>query len=184
MDSELKALGIVFGENVLIHRSVLFFGNNIEIGSNVRIDCHSVITSGKKVIIGNNVHLGIGVCLLGTAGMIIEDFSGISAKCTLFTTSDDYSQGNLANPTVPDSFRKVNSLPIKLERHSLIGSSSVVMPGVTIHKGAAVGALSFVNKNIPEFVIASGNPIRKIGVRNRVKLEHLEKLYEDEKNNH
>jgi acetyltransferase-like isoleucine patch superfamily enzyme len=179
--SELEALGIKVGRNVLIHKSVLFFGDNIQIGSNVRIDCHSVITSSKQVLIGNNVHLGIGVCLLGTAGIVIEDFSGISAKCSLFTTSDDYSDGNLTNPTLPDEYRKVKSLPIILERHSLIGASSVVMPGVTIHKGGAVGALSFVNKSIPPFVIAAGNPIRKIGVRNREKLEKLEETYDNER---
>jgi len=183
-ESELNALGIKFGKNVAIDRSVLFFGSNIEIGSNVRIDCHCVITSKAKVSIGNNVHLGIGVSLIGTAGLIIEDFAGVSAKCTLLTTSDDYSGGFLTNPTIPDSYRNVTSEQIRLERHALLGAASVVMPGVTIHKGAAVGALSFVNKNIPEFLIASGNPIRKIGVRNREKLEHLEKLYEHEKNHH
>jgi acetyltransferase-like isoleucine patch superfamily enzyme len=183
-ETELRAMGIKCGSNVLVHRTVQFFGSNIVLGSNVRIDCFCVITSGERVAIGDHVHLGSYVCVIGAAGVIIDDFSGISARCTLFSTSDDYSGGHLTNPTVPSAYRKVTAMPIKLERHSLLGSSCVVMPGVTIHKGAAVGALSFVNKSVPEFVVATGNPIRKVGVRNREELERLEALYENERRHH
>jgi acetyltransferase-like isoleucine patch superfamily enzyme len=177
---ELSEMGISTGDNVQIHKSVLFFGHNVEIASNVRIDCHCVITSGEKVKIGNNVHLGIGVYLVGTAGITIEDFAGISARCTFFTTSDDYSGGHLTNPTILDKFRKVTAGPVAMEKHALIGSGSVVMPGVTVRRGAAVGALSFVNKSVPEYAVVSGNPLRKIGNRNREQLETLEKQYETE----
>jgi acetyltransferase-like isoleucine patch superfamily enzyme len=178
---ELRSMGIQCGSNILVHRTVQFFGDNIVLGSNVRIDCFCVITSGERVLIGDNVHVGAYSCLFGAAGITICDFAGISARCSLFSTSDDYSGGHLTNPTVPSIYRKVTAMPIRLERHALIGASCVVMPGVTIHKGAAVGALSFVNKNIPEFIIATGNPIRKIGQRNRKELERLEELYENEK---
>jgi serine acetyltransferase len=43
-----------------------------------------------------------------------------------------------------------------------------------------VGALSFVNKSVPEYAVVSGNPLRKIGNRNREQLETLEKQYETE----
>lgn len=176
-------MGIRCGENVQVHRSVLFFGGNVEVGSNVRIDCQCVISSREKVSIGNHVHLGIGVYIIGAAGVTIEDYAGISARCSLFTTSDDYSGGHLTNPTVPERFRMVTAAPIRLGRHALIGSGTVLMPGVTIHRGASVGALSFVNKSVPEFVIASGSPLRKVGVRNREELERLERLYENERTN-
>ena len=48
-EKELAEIGIIFSKNVQIHRTVLFFGNNIQIGSNVRVDCYSVITSDRLV---------------------------------------------------------------------------------------------------------------------------------------
>lgn len=178
---ELANLGIRFGEDVRVHRTVAFFGSNVVLGSHVRIDCHCVISSQEPVIIGNHVHLGVGVHIFGAAGVVIEDYCGLSPRCSIFTTSDDYSDGYLTNPTVPDKYKRVLTSPVKLEKHSIVGCGSVIMPGVTICRGASVGALSFVNKRVPDFVIVSGSPLRKVGVRNRERLENLEKQYEQER---
>jgi galactoside O-acetyltransferase len=77
----------------------------------------------------------------------------------------------MSNPTVPLEFRKVTSGDVVFKKHALIGSGSVIMPGVTVETGASVGALSFVNKNVPGFAIAAGIPARVIGERNRRLLE-------------
>jgi galactoside O-acetyltransferase len=180
---ELTSLGVRFGDDVAIHRTVEFFGTNVILGSHVRVDCHCVISSCEPVVIGNHVHLGVGVHIFGAAGVVIEDYCGISSRCSIFTTSDDYSDGYLTNPTVPDRYRRVLAKPVKLEKHAIVGCGSVIMPGVTICRGASVGALSFVNKRIPEFVIVSGSPLRKIGMRNGERLNTLENLYEAEDRN-
>ena len=46
-----------------------------------------------------------------------------------------------------------------------IGTNSVVLPGVTIGKGAVIGAGTVVTKDIPEYAIAVGNPARVIKYR-------------------
>lgn len=178
---ELNDLGIRFGTDVMVHKSVLFFGDNVTIGSHVRIDCGCVITSGEPVVIGNHVHLGVGVCLLGAgAGVIVEDYVGLSNRVTVFTRSDDYSGGALTNPTIPAKYLRQRVGQVRLERHAIVGAGSVIMPGVTLHRGASVGALSFVNKSVPAFMVVAGNPLRKVGMRNRALLERLEKEYEEE----
>jgi galactoside O-acetyltransferase len=174
---ELTKIGVKFGKNVQIHRSVLFFGGNIKIGSNVRIDCYTVITSKEPVILGNNIHIGAGVHIFGTAGVNIDDYCNLSSRCSIFTTSDDYTEGYMTNPTIPDKFRKVNCLPVKLEKHVIVGCGSIIMPGVTLKYGASVGAQSFVNKDVSQFSIVGGTPIHKIGDRKKNKLLELEKLY-------
>jgi dTDP-4-amino-4,6-dideoxy-D-glucose acyltransferase len=178
---ELTARGVRFGENVSVHRTVEFFGGNFVFGSHIRIDCHCVLTSKEPVVLGNNVHLGVGVQIFGSAGFIMEDFSGIAPRCSIFTTSDDYSHGYLTNPTVPDEFKKTLNAPVKLEAHVIIGCGSIIMPGVIIRRGASVGALSYVTRSIPEFVVVSGRPLRRIGVRDKTKLEELRAQYEAEK---
>lgn len=180
-DEELETLGIKFGSNVQIHSSVLFFGNNVTIGSDVRIDCYSIITSENPVVLGNNIHLGAGFHLFGAAGVRIDDYCGLSSRCSIFTTSEDYSEGYMANPTIPEKFKKVKQAPVVLEKHVLVGCGSVIMPGVTIKQGVSVGAQSYVNKNIPEFLIVKGSPIRRIGKRNSQRLLELEKKYEEKK---
>jgi dTDP-4-amino-4,6-dideoxy-D-glucose acyltransferase len=160
-----------------IHRTVLFFGDNIQIGSNVRIDAYSVITSGEPVKIGNHVHISVGVYIFGGAGVILEDFSGLSARCTIFTSSDDYSEGYLTNPCVPDQYKKVVRGAVKLEKHVIVGSGSIIMPGVVLGTGVSVGALTYINKNIPEYSIAVGIPFRVVGVRNKDRLLQLEEEF-------
>jgi len=183
-DQELLDLGIKVGKNVQIHGTVLFFGSNVEIGSNVRIDCYSVVTSDEPVVLGNNIHLAAGVHIFGSGGVRIDDYCGLSSRCSIFTTSDDYSEGYLSNPTIPDEFKKVKCAPVILEKHVLVGWSSVIMPGVTIKQGVSVGAQSYVNKDVPKFFIVRGSPVRKIGRRNHERLLELEKQYEAKNRNY
>jgi galactoside O-acetyltransferase len=42
----------------------------------------------------------------------------------------------------------------------------VILPGVTLGIAASVGALSLVNKSVPDFFIVAGNPAQKVGIRN------------------
>lgn len=65
---------------------------------------------------------------------------------------------------VVDSF-KVGDVTIKDD--VLIGSNVIISPGITIGKGAIVAAGSVVNKNIGDYTIVGGNPIREIGKRNK-----------------
>lgn len=49
----------------------------------------------------------------------------------------------------------------------IIGTGSVILPGVTLHEGVAIGALSLVNKNCEAFGIYAGTPARYIGDRKK-----------------
>ena len=167
-DTELRELGFAeIGDNVLVDKSVILIGiNRIKIGSNVRIDALSlVITSGMEIRIGSGVHIAAGTKLFGTAGITLGSYSGISAGVSIFSQSDDYSSGALANPLVPETLRNVKSSRVEVKPYAIVGANSVVLPGVIIGKGASIGALSFVNKSVPDFTIVTGNPLRKIGIR-------------------
>lgn len=54
----------------------------------------------------------------------------------------------MTNPMVPVEFTNVTHADVNIGRHVIIGSGSVVLPGVTIGEGAAVGALSLVKKGL------------------------------------
>jgi dTDP-4-amino-4,6-dideoxy-D-glucose acyltransferase len=182
-DEELRdTLGSV-GHNVSVNRSVVFYApENIHLGSNVRIDCFSLLSAGTDGIeLGDHVHISSYCCLIGSGGKIhLESFTGIASRSTIYTATDDFSDGFMTGPTIPDKYRNVRSGSVVLRRHAVLGCSSVVLPGVTIGLGATVGALSLVRKSIPEFAIVAGNPLRLIGQRNRRVLD-LEKEFLAEK---
>ena len=49
---------------------------------------------------------------------------------------------------------------IIIKKNAKIGSHSIIMPGITIGENSIIGAFSFVNKSIPDNVIALGIPIK------------------------
>jgi galactoside O-acetyltransferase len=168
------------GAKVQVHRSVLLFGcENLRIGSNVRIDAFALLSAGAEGIsIGNNVHLAASCYLFGTGGRIVfEDFAAISSRGSIYTGTDDYREGYLTGPTVPDTYRKVTTGPVVFRKHALVGASCVILPGVELGQGCSVGAMSLVRKDVESYAIVAGNPLRRIGTRDGTRLSELEGLY-------
>lgn len=170
------------GSNVNIHPSALLFNpRQIFIGDNVRIDCFCVISAGEQgVHIGNHVHVAAGAYIFGGGGRVtLEDFSGLSSRVCLYTSSDDYSQGYMTNPTVPEEYKKVKRGDVTLRKHVIVGSGTILMPGVELGLAASVGALSFIHRSVKDFHIVAGNPARLVGRRNPQILD-LEKKFREE----
>jgi acetyltransferase-like isoleucine patch superfamily enzyme len=181
-DSELLEIFGSVGHDVRIHKScIIFGGKRIHIGSHVRIDCFSLLSAGEQGIsIGDHVHIAVGVCMFGSGGKIkVEDFAGISARTLLYTATDDYTSGNLTGPTIPDKYRKLIAGDIVLNKHSVIGCGSVVMP-CRVGVAATVGALSFVNRDVPDFEVVAGIPALRRSSRGREVLDSEKRLREEE----
>lgn len=172
-ENELQQAGFRrLGSNVRIAKNCVIVGiENIEIGSNVRIDGYSTLAAvGGYIRIGSYVHIG-GYCFLsGGAGITLEHFSGLSQGVRLYSKTDDYSGACMTNPTVPEEFTACIARPIHLERHVIVGSGSIVLPGVTIGEGAAVGALTLVNKTLAEWSVYAGSPAKRIKSRSKALL--------------
>jgi galactoside O-acetyltransferase len=176
---ELESLGLKhFGKNVQISRySRIYNANNIVIGNNVRIDdfCLLSASTDKPFVIEDYIHISAGACIYGAAGIHIKSFSNISVGVKVFTMSDSFCGNYLVGPTVPKEYRNVIESPLLIEKHTVIGANSVVLPGITIGEGVAIGANSLVNKDCEEWTIYVGTPLRKLKKRERKVLE-LEKM--------
>ena len=55
--------------------------------------------------------------------------------------------------------------PIRIGDHVWIGTSAIILDGITVGKGAVIGAGSLVNKDVPENAIVAGAPARVIRMR-------------------
>jgi galactoside O-acetyltransferase len=182
-EDKLKTVGFAaIGSNVLISdKASIFNPQKIKIGSNVRIDDFCIISAGEYGIeIGCYVHIACYVSLIGNELIKLHDFVGISSKTAVYSSSDDYSGNFLTGPTIPDKYKKVDHRPVIFESHSIIGANSVILPGVTIGEGTAVGALSLVSKNLDPWGIYIGSPIKYIKSRSKKMLQFLPALLEEE----
>lgn len=94
----------------------------------------------------------------------------------IFTSDDDFTKGTcLTNPTVPPEFRNVKSGRVIIKKYALIGSNTVILPGVTIGEGCSVGALSLVKRDLPPWTVCAGWPARPIKTRPKDRILELEK---------
>ena len=81
--------------------------------------------------------------------------------CVKIITSE-----HLADDTsIPVLFTPLKFQPVVLKDGCDIGVGSVICPGVTVGEGAIIGAGSVVNKDIPNFEVWAGVPVRKIRQR-------------------
>src|SRR5690554_6180070 len=102
--SELSKMGLKsLGNNVQISKKASIYNpTQISIGNNVRIDDFAVISAGEHGIrLGDYVHIANFCGLVGNAEIWMDDFSGLSSRVFIYSSSDDYSGTALTNPTVP-----------------------------------------------------------------------------------
>ena len=180
-EKELKELGLKScGSNVLISKDARIIGpQNVEIKNNVRIDGFTTIAAMNGYLkLENFIHIGSYCFLACGFGVHMKDFSGLSQGVKIYTSTDDYSGESLTNPTVPDNFKNVFSGPVSLEKHVIIGTSSSILPNLSIGEGSSVGAHSLVTKSLEPWGVYFGTPVRRIKDRSK-KLLELEKKLND-----
>ncbi len=68
---------------------------------------------------------------------------------------------------VPREFTHYLVSHVRIEKHAIVGTNAVIFPGVTIGEGAAVGACAVVRKDLPPWGVYVGEPLRKVGERDR-----------------
>ncbi|MCK7520978.1 MAG: hypothetical protein MZV64_26430 [Ignavibacteriales bacterium] len=150
---------------LISRKSSIYGAENISIGSNVRIDDFCILSG--KIEIGNFVHIAPYTSLCGgKSGIILKDFVNLSRKIEIFAVSDDFSGETLTNPMIPDKYKKILDQQVLLEKHVLIGASSIILPGVTI-KARVAGALSLVKDDLTEWKIFAGIPAKPIKPRKK-----------------
>ena len=130
-----QILGSIKGELVITAPFYCDCGFNISVGENFYTNHNVTILDAAKVTFGDNVFVAPN-CVFSTAGHAID--------------SEQRNRGLEI------------ALPITVGDSVWIGANVSVLPGVTIGSNTIIGASSVVNKDIPDGVIACGNPCRVI----------------------
>jgi acetyltransferase-like isoleucine patch superfamily enzyme len=163
------------GRNVIIGKTVrIRYPELVSIGDNCIIDDFTYISTELNLI-GYN-HISAGCKIIGGKNSIVnlDMFSTLSPNVTIAAGSDDY-EGGIATPLVPLEFKgKVEYGTVTIGRHAILGSSSVILPNVSIGDGVAIGALSLVKRNLEPWYLYAGIPVRRLKKRNKDQILNLE----------
>ena len=175
--SKLKSCGT----NVIIGKTVrIRYPELVEIEDNIIIDDFTYISSSLKLHSYN--HISSGCKIIGGKNSFVEmfPFSTLAPNVVLSAGSDDYTDG-IATPMVPIKYKENAVIGrIILNKHTIVGANSVVLPNVTFNEGSALGALSLANKDLEEYKVYAGIPAKPIKARNKVNILKLEKQFYEE----
>lgn len=176
------------GEGCLIEKDVrLIIPSNVFLGERTFLGEFSYLdpdSSKNKIVLKNDVHISRGCVLRMSAeckgDLTIEDHVHISqnsyinanggvwiGKNCLFGSNVSIisSNHNYKDPNTSIRLQGTTEREVIIEEDVWLGINSSVMPGVTIGKGAVIGAGAVVTKNIPPYVIAVGIPAKIVGKR-------------------
>lgn len=173
---KLKFLNVEFGNNLVLYDFPIV---TMEKKSTINIGDRVVLcSSSKRTALGVN-HPVVLRTLYPSAKIILQDDVGISGaticaakfvsigKRTMLganvtVTDTDFHPINPINRRYNSNFNDIKSKEVTIGDDVFIGANSIVLKGVSIGSNSIIGAGSIVTSNIPENVIAAGNPCKII----------------------
>lgn len=141
----------------LCKKKFKYFGESSEFRPGAYAITCSKISIGKRVIIRPGSML-FADPREGGAGIKIEDDVLLGSGIHIYVHNHSYTNNSV--PIIDQGFDFSKSVVIK--KGSWIGAKVIILPGVTIGENSVIGAGSVVVKNIPDRVVAIGNPARVI----------------------
>lgn len=103
-----------------------------------------MVQNSESLKLGNFTDIGAFTVINASNGVVIEDEVQVGPHCAILSAS-----------TIDDKYGQ-----IVLKKNCKIGSHCTIMPNVTVGENTTIGAHSFVNKSIPDNVIAFGVPCK------------------------
>lgn len=161
-----KLLGMKVGAGTLLPRIRVTWPHQISLGERCKLE-HGISLNfdgswlpGPAIVIGDDVWIGAGCEFNIHEKIVIGSHSMIAAGCRFIDSDHGYS-----DRAIPMRQQVGQKSPILIHEDVWLGANAVVLKGVTIGRGAIVGAGAIVTKSIPEYEIWAGVPARKLGVR-------------------
>jgi maltose O-acetyltransferase len=109
----------------------------------------------KNVEIGDDSIIGDHVFLDGRAPLKIGNHVDIASEVMIYNSEHDINSPDFG----------ATCAPVTICDYAFIGPRAIILPGVTIGRGAIVAAGAVVTSNVPDFAIVGGIPAKVIGQR-------------------
>ncbi len=150
--------------HIPFHRLRRFFYRlaGIKIGQGSTIHMHARFYNSKNIEIGEDTIVGEFVVLDGRAKLKIGNHVTITSEVMIYNSEHDINDKDF-KPIIGN---------VAIEDYVFIGPRVIILPDVTIGKGAVVAAGAIVTKDIPPFAIVAGIPGKIIGERRNKDLSY------------
>lgn len=144
-------------EGILIRR--LFYKLIFKkIGVKSFIFTNVYITHAYNIIAGDYLAVNVGTHLDGRGGIEIGKYCLVGPN-VFIGSSNHFVDSRINKPRI---FLGHKAKPVKIGSNVWIGANSVICPGVNIGNNSIIGAGSVVVDDVPESVLAAGNPAKII----------------------
>ncbi len=152
------------GERVVLEAGVLVFHpEHVEIGDDVYVG-HGAILKGyhlNRLIVGARSWIGQQAFLHAAGGITIGVRVGIGPGVKILTSTHELPD----DPATPIMDGPLRFAPVILEDGCDVGVGAIVLPGVTVGRGAQIGAGAVVAHDVPAGAVAAGVPARVLRTR-------------------
>ncbi|RKD20443.1 hypothetical protein BCY91_02165 [Pelobium manganitolerans] len=149
----------IIGSGVQLDSGCSFF-NKPEVFGNVRIGRYTSISGPSTRICAEINEVRIGSFCSIASGVIIQEFYHSYQRTTSYSILSKFFK----NSTSKNS-DKISKGSVLIEDDVWIGSNAVILSGVTIGRGAIIGAGSIVTKDVKKYTIVAGNPAKEVKIR-------------------
>lgn len=129
-------------------------GHNINVRQNIRFDL------GWNISIGNNSGIGERCYLQDIEEISIGDNVLMAPEVLIYTANHKHRRDELIIK------QGIYTDKVIIEDDVWIGTRAIILPGVTVGKGAVVAANAVITRNVQPYTIVGGVPAKKIGERN------------------
>jgi len=146
---------IIKRRGVIIHHHTVFSG--VRFSGRAVIEPYCRLVGDPAIYIGDHFYLNAGSHLLGD--IHIGDDVLIGPKTVIWGRDHGIEKNKLIR--LQQHIKK----PIFIGNDVWIGANVTILKGVHIGNGAVIGAGSVVNKDIPEYAVAVGNPAKIVKMR-------------------
>ncbi len=157
--SQLRAVGehVVFEDGVRIwHPETVSLGENVYVG-------HGAMLKGYykgELVVGDDTWIGQGCFFHSAGGIRIGARVGVGPFVKILTSVHEEAGRDVAILEAPLRFA-----PVVVEDDSDLGVGAILLPGVTVGRGAQIGAGAVVTKDVPPWAVVAGNPAKLLRMR-------------------
>lgn len=136
-------------------RRLLYRIFGVTIGKGSSLHMQIVFYDPTHVVIGKDTIIGEKTVLDGRGQLSIGNHVDIASEVMIYN----------AEHAVNDESFIAEIKPVTIEDYVFIGPRAIILPGITIKKGAVIAAGAVVTKDVSEFSIMAGVPAKEIGKR-------------------